>query len=648
MNPMKAYETAKSLTAEQLVAAMKGGMPEIPAYIAASVMQEQKKVRDSAAAQAPQDKRTVMQELEEESPVGIAALPQMAQGGEGSIEGGIAGYAEGGQISTGEPTSEIKEQMKTDKTEKLMSDYAEYKANGGTEAFEVWMKNAPKGFAFGGMVEDEPTGDIDDLEREYAEYAGMQGFTIPQQAGAPYTANPAAQVSEAATPQGKMAFSDAITHTESRGRDFDSKGNPLKSSAGALFARQVMPKTAASPGFGIKPAQSQTPEEYNRVGKEYEAALIKRYDGNMAKAAAAYNAGQGTVDKAVRAAAKAGEPDNWRSYMRNHQSKQNFKQTDDYVNKIASLSGIRAYAEGGQVEGYEGWTPEEIKSYEARQAAAAKVADYESFKKENPEAENPYAAPSMFGQKSDIPSGGFSTDVYGQEYGFGPGDYNTRAEDIKLTTRPPAKPKAPAPVAAQQRTTAPITATSPAAGIMAVAPAPHSRSVLGMEDFYRMADSLIPKLDPKYAERIAKEEARLNKDRAGNFDRTLIDVGLGIMSGTSPHALVNAGTGATAGLKTMDARLAGYDKRGDALGQRDLLLAQAEQARAQGNVKLAATLMQTEDYVGAAYKLGKLRAGSFDYAVTYKDVRLDCTKVETNTVFIRDANGKYDKLELPK
>lgn len=63
---------------------------------------------------------------------------------------------------------------------------------------------------------------------------------------------------------------------------------------------QVMPSTAHNPGFGIAPAQADTPQEFNRVGRAYLGALHRRYGGDPAKMWAAYNAGPGTVDQALR------------------------------------------------------------------------------------------------------------------------------------------------------------------------------------------------------------------------------------------------------------------------------------------------------------------------------------------------------------
>ena len=88
---------------------------------------------------------------------------------------------------------------------------------------------------------------------------------------------------------------------ESGNRDFDAQGRPITSPAGAMYRNQVMPSTAANPGYGIRPAQNQTPEEYNRVGQAYYQAMLKKFGGDTAQAAAAYNAGPGRVEQNIRA-----------------------------------------------------------------------------------------------------------------------------------------------------------------------------------------------------------------------------------------------------------------------------------------------------------------------------------------------------------
>lgn len=63
---------------------------------------------------------------------------------------------------------------------------------------------------------------------------------------------------------------------------------------------QVMPSTAHAPGFGVRPAQSDSPDEFNRVGREYLKVLHHRYGGDPAKMWGAYNWGPGNLDAALQ------------------------------------------------------------------------------------------------------------------------------------------------------------------------------------------------------------------------------------------------------------------------------------------------------------------------------------------------------------
>lgn len=91
---------------------------------------------------------------------------------------------------------------------------------------------------------------------------------------------------------------DNITmDAESRGRRYGPDGRLLTSPAGAMGEMQVMPATARDPGFGLKPADPNNPDDLARLGREYRATMEKRYGGDPAKMWGAYNAGPGTVDR---------------------------------------------------------------------------------------------------------------------------------------------------------------------------------------------------------------------------------------------------------------------------------------------------------------------------------------------------------------
>jgi LysM repeat protein len=124
------------------------------------------------------------------------------------------------------------------------------------------------------------------------------------------------------TTPGSSEF-DRIRGIESGNRDYDKKGRPIVSPKGARFAAQVMPKTSGKPGYGVKPATNTSAEEFNRVGRDYFAAMKNRY-GNSELAAAAYNAGPGRVDRILQQAKQTGQ--DWKKLLP--------RETQDYLEKF--------------------------------------------------------------------------------------------------------------------------------------------------------------------------------------------------------------------------------------------------------------------------------------------------------------------------
>lgn len=115
----------------------------------------------------------------------------------------------------------------------------------------------------------------------------------------------------------------------------ESGGNPnAVSPAGAQGIMQIMPDTARDPGYGVKPLQgwdgvnpmTAPVEEQVRFGTDYLNAMAQQHGGDTRLALAAYNAGPGAV-----AAAGNQVP--------------NFKETQDYVNKIAPNTGATQVAQ---------------------------------------------------------------------------------------------------------------------------------------------------------------------------------------------------------------------------------------------------------------------------------------------------------------
>lgn len=97
----------------------------------------------------------------------------------------------------------------------------------------------------------------------------------------------------------------------------------LTSPVGAEGITQVMPKTGVDPGYGVEPIKNKSREEYVRFGKDYLRAMLKEFEGDYEKALAAYNAGAGSVKKAIL---KGGA--DWKEYLPKK------SETIPYINNI--------------------------------------------------------------------------------------------------------------------------------------------------------------------------------------------------------------------------------------------------------------------------------------------------------------------------
>lgn len=93
-------------------------------------------------------------------------------------------------------------------------------------------------------------------------------------------------------------LNNVTMQSESNGKRYGRGGGLLTSPAGAMGEMQVMPATARDPGFGITPWRGGA-DDLARVGRDYRAAMEKRYGGDLGKMWGAYNWGPGRVDRAI-------------------------------------------------------------------------------------------------------------------------------------------------------------------------------------------------------------------------------------------------------------------------------------------------------------------------------------------------------------
>ena len=94
---------------------------------------------------------------------------------------------------------------------------------------------------------------------------------------------------------GLTPFQAAVRSVESGGRP-----DAVNPASGAVGSMQTMPTTATNPGFGVRPAQDNSPAELQRVGADYATAMQQKY-GNDTDAAVAYNWGPQNADKWIAA-----------------------------------------------------------------------------------------------------------------------------------------------------------------------------------------------------------------------------------------------------------------------------------------------------------------------------------------------------------
>ncbi len=99
----------------------------------------------------------------------------------------------------------------------------------------------------------------------------------------------------------------------------ESRNDPNAiSSKGAVGPMQTMPSTLTDPGYGVKPAKDNSPEERKRVGNDYLQAMNNKYKGNTPLVLAAYNWGPTNVDKWVKSGADNSQlPAETQSYIKN-------------------------------------------------------------------------------------------------------------------------------------------------------------------------------------------------------------------------------------------------------------------------------------------------------------------------------------------
>jgi len=394
-------------------------------------------------------------------------------------------------------------------------------ANGGIVAF-----------AGGGMYDTEATegqeSEADEMARLYPEASfmdkiksGLSSSYIGQKASRAMEKERPTQL-EAKTGGGHKYESAVLEEAKRQGVDpklalhvlYKETGNlanpeSAKSKAGALGVMQLMPKTAK--GLGVNP---NVPEENIVGGIRYLKQMSDKYQ-DPRLAAAAYNAGPGNLDKALRS----------RGGIENLPG-----ETRKYIVGLAN-GGAVAFANGGP-------TQEDLDK--ALGALSKNMPeDYDQYSGE-PMSQSDYyrkrkIAENAIKSNLALPKAPMSEEqkrLYKSAYGQVP-----PAPVAKPTVAEPAKTSEVPP------STQPFTPpTPPQVAVKEALQDTSTPEALQKEDAFA-----------KLGEILAKKEAGLGKEREQNKYLGMLTAGLGMMGGKSQYALENIGAGGQQGVATYGA-----------------------------------------------------------------------------------------------
>jgi hypothetical protein len=365
-------------------------------------------------------------------------------------------------------------------------------------------------FADGGMSDEDE--DYEDSLEE-ADYQAMieQGmnageedytprFETRQAAGSPQSFPNSARSVGIATPKEQKGdleerLRSAILQKESGGKRYDKSGKLLTSNKGAEGEMQVMPYTSRDPGFGVKPARSNDPDELRRVGDEYASAMLRRYKDPIV-AMIAYNMGPGATDKWLAAGA---DP------------RRLPRETQGYISNVSLARGgeVKHFQYGGgTMEGFEDSYTDlgiplkpEIEEYTIDPMTGQKISSGYRGKSSQ---KTKQAEVSKVAPKTEIPQAGLTADeMIAGSTRAGTFDAMMRDQTTGLPVVPVQTPEA-------------------------------KKSQFEM-----------------YMEDLANRSAENKKQRADDKNMALLTAGLGMLGGTSPYAMANIGQGALAGVQNL-------------------------------------------------------------------------------------------------
>ena len=498
----------------------------VPAYIGIPLIQEKMLAQKKQAALMGNTQQ------ENEPPIADQILSEAEQTNgleglstglptEGYAPGGIIAFADGGEADDEEDNDELgmseDEKQLFNIMRKRMASSDEYEEMAGIGAL-------PAGVAKAVSTKREVSSKVGNEPKQ----TKTEGIT---------------QLTKEGTPAGDLI--NKIMQKESGGRRYDKDGNLLTSPKGAQGEMQVMPGTARDPGFGIRPARANDPDDLARVGREYFGKMMDKY-GNPKLAAIAYNWGPGNTDKWLMAGADPSKLP---------------RETQKYSADMAAGGEVRHFQVGGVNNPFDRYASPEISNQISIIDQQITDADEEIklFKNNQP----PVGSKEFMGWKQKLNESMARRNALevgyknlAEQTGAARPYLGNMMQQATGTGKPPEILKTPPPVKPVQNKiddkpiASEMSMVNPDEAIIAAEKAARYQPPTAGADKNEEPASVNPMGDyiGDYAAYLKEQRAENTKNKETNKYLALLQAGLGMMGGTSRYAGANIGQGASQGV----------------------------------------------------------------------------------------------------
>ena len=511
MNIAQLSEQLKDVPQAKLIDYAKNPNSVVPQFLALAEIQRRQTLMRSMPAQAPQS--SVAEDImAQESPrmSGVAQLPTRAMfTEEGMAGGGIVAFADGGDAE--EEYEEALEKSKRSRMQGIQEALAEAGA---------YFRNPLA------KAEVKPTQQQRLAEQE-----------MQMNAPAPVQRKGSHKYEDLVLAEAQRQGIDPSLARHVLYKETGNLPNPesAKSKAGAIGIMQLMPKTAKE--LGVDPTN---PEENIRGGVMYLRKMMDKYNDPVL-AAAAYNAGPGRVDKALRGEGLTALP----------------RETRMYIAGLAEGGEVKRYQIGGEL-GSDPYGMSDIALQQELEKRKEKARLEEEARKEFLQT----AAPELLVKPTKPPTEKPKPETPKQS-----DQAEVRRVDNEIAAR-------------QQFTYPPQGGIGPTAAELGIGAQETPKGVTSQSYF----DALMKNIEAQAAD--AKRQGDQNKYLA------LMQAGFGMMASQSPYAATGIGQGAMTGLGTY----AGLEK-GRREQERGILAAQLGLGKAKASQEEAEALrLATERY----------------------------------------------------